>query len=184
TEYYQPIAGWRLFIAPRLFSSGQTQHLYQRGVQVAEYRLRNNGAGLDVGRATSRNSELRLGYEIGHLNADVHVGSLLLPRAAGTMSDIRLLWAYEGVDAPIVPTRGLRFSSAFHWVFQAPGARSAFPLTELQLAAFKPIGKRGIGFLAGNGGTTLGRDAPPVLQFTLGGPLALGAYGPRDIRAT
>jgi hypothetical protein len=88
------------------------------------------------------------------------------------------------VDAPIVPTRGLRFSSAFHWVFQAPGARSGFPLTELRLGAFKPIGKRGIGFLAGDGGTTLGRDAPPVLQFTLGGPLTLGAYGLDEFRGS
>jgi NTE family protein len=45
TEYYHPIAG-RLFIAPRLFSVGQTQDLFQRGVQVAEYRLRNSGGGL------------------------------------------------------------------------------------------------------------------------------------------
>src|SRR5207249_4446042 len=89
-----------------------------------------------------------------------------------------------GADAPIVPTRGLRFSSAFRWIFQAPGARSGFPLTELQLAAFKPIGKRGIGFLAGNGGSTLGRDAPPVLQFTLGGPLTLGAYGLDEFRGS
>jgi NTE family protein len=183
TEYYHPVAG-RWFLAPRLFSMGETQDLFQHGVEVAEYQLRNSGGGLDVGRAISRNSELRLGYEISHLNADVHVGSPLLPRAAGTVSDVRLLWAYEGVDAPIVPTRGLRFSSAFHWVFQAPGARSSFPLTELRLSAFKPIGKRGIGFLTGNGGTTLGRDAPPVLQFTLGGPLALGAYGLDEFRGS
>jgi hypothetical protein len=83
-----------------------------------------------------------------------------------------------------VPTRGVRFSSAFHWVFQAPGAPSGFPLTELRLAAFKPIGKRGIGVLAGSGGTALGREAPPALQFTLGGPLALGAFGLDQFRGS
>jgi NTE family protein len=183
TEYYHPV-GRGLFIAPRLFSVGDTQDLFQHGVEVAEYQLRNSGGGLDFGRAISRNSELRLGYEISHLNADVHVGSPLLPRAAGTVSDVRLLWAYEGVDAPINPNRGLRFSSAFRWVFQAPGARTGFPLTELQLARIQPIGKRGTGFLVGNGGTTLGREAPPVLQFTLGGPLLLSAYGQGEFRGS
>jgi NTE family protein len=183
TEYYHPFGG-RLFLAPRLFTVGETQHLYQHGVKVAEYRLRNNGAGLDLGRAISRNSELRLGYEISHLNAEVHVGSPLLPKAAGGVSAVRLRYGYEGVDAPIVPTRGVRVSSAFRWVFQAPGARSSFPLAELQLSAFKPIGKHGIGFVAGNGGTALGHDAPPVLQFTLGGPLTLGAYGQDEFRGS
>jgi NTE family protein len=53
TEYYHPFGG-RLFLAPRLFSVGDTQHLYQHGVEVAEYRRRQNGVGLDVGRTISR----------------------------------------------------------------------------------------------------------------------------------
>jgi NTE family protein len=185
SEYYRPITpSGRFFVAPRLFYQRENQDLYQRGLRVAEYRVRQTGGSLDVGRALSRNSELRLGYEVSRLNASVRVGDPVLPRLDGTVSAARLLWAYEGQDQPRVPTRGLRAATALRWYFAAPGTSEGFPNAELQLSWFRPLGKRGTGFLLGSGGTSFGHVAPPAQQFTIGGPLTLGAYGLNEFRGS
>jgi outer membrane translocation and assembly module TamA len=52
------------------------------------------------------------------------------------------------------------------------------------MSVFHPLGKDGIGFVRGSGGTSFGHHAPPAQQFTLGGPLTLGAYGVDEFRGS
>jgi hypothetical protein len=63
----------RFFLAPRVFFQQDNVDLYFQGLRVAEYRVRETGASLDFGRAISRNSELRLGYEVSRQEAGVRV---------------------------------------------------------------------------------------------------------------
>jgi NTE family protein len=184
-EYYRPVSpSSRHFLAPWISWRQEMQDLYDRGLRVAEYRVRESGLGLDLGRAISRFSELRLGYGIGDQSASVRVGDPLLPGLEGTVSAARLLFEHDTQDSPRVPTRGLQVATAFHWYFDAPGAQEEFPRAELRLSYARPLGERGVGLVYGGGGTSLGHDLPPAQQFTLGGPLTLGAHGTHEFRGS
>ena len=183
TEYYRPLGenGW--FIAPRAAYDKGTTDLYLSGSRVAEYQTKRAGAGLDFGY-TFRRSELRFGYDIGNVNAQVEVGDPLLPSLNGKVSDASVRWSFDGQDNAIVPTRGLRLSTQARWFFDSPGAGGDFPQAEVNLSAFKPVTKRGSIFVIGGGGTTFNKVAPPAQQFTLGGPFRLGAFGRDEFRAS
>ena len=63
---------------------------------------------------------------------------------------------------------------------QSPGG-GQYPVAEQKLSMFKPISKQGSVFAIASVGTTFGHAAPIVQQFSLGGPLHLGAYGQNDL---
>src|SRR5262249_52741980 len=125
----------------------------------------------------ARASELRLGYQFGHLNARVTTGSPLLPSESGTTSTAILRFQHDGYDNPWVPARGTRVTILSNAYFQAPRAHDTFPRLDARATRFQPLSRRGSLFSYWNYGTTFGSTAPPAQQFTLGGPLRLGAYG-------
>jgi NTE family protein len=182
TEYFRPLGRGGWFAAPRLFMGRSSQSLYRGSDRVAEYRRDQAGLGLDIGHALGRRGEVRLGYEISHLNAWVRIGDPLLPAANGTVRAASLRWLFDGQDSASVPTRGARATVAARWFFESPGAAGGFPQLEAHVSTFKPLAPRSSLFAIGGGGTTLGRDAPPQQQFTLGGPLRLGGYGRDEFR--
>jgi NTE family protein len=184
TEYYRLLGETKFFLAPRVFHERSGQDLFFNGDHVAEYRVRRRGAGVDFGYALSRKSELRFGYEIGQLDAQVSIGDPLLPRLDGRVSNAALRFTYDGQDSALVPTRGVRWQGRAAWFFDSPGAATQFPLAELKVSAFNPINERSSVFAIGATGTTFNRTAPPAQQFTLGGPFRLGAYGRDEFRGS
>jgi len=63
TELYQPLGSSRFFIAPRAFFLKQARGNFVGNHEIAEYHDRRMGAGLDIGFASGRRSEIRVGYE-------------------------------------------------------------------------------------------------------------------------
>lgn len=183
-EYYRPLGLSRWFVAPRLFREEERTNVYQNRARVATYRVRSPGAGMDIGYRTGRDSELRLGYEWRDLKASVSTGDPLLPSLSGPSSAAVLRWQYEGFDNPWVPTSGTRLSLHSQYFFEAPEADGDFPWLEFRGTHFHPLSPRASLFGHVSAGTTFGSDAPPVQQFTLGGPLRLGAYGLDEFRGS
>ncbi len=181
TEYYWPFSENGLFAAMRVYYEWAAKDLYLNDARVSEYRTRRAGAGLDFGY-TFRRSELRLGYRISHVDAEVRAGAPLLPALEGRVSQASLLWEFDGQNSPLVPSRGVRLSAEGRWFFDSPGASGDFSQAEVKLSSFHPIPGRGSIFLIGAGGTTFKRDAPPTEEFTLGGPFRLGAFGRDEFR--
>ncbi len=52
----------------------------------------------------------------------------------------------------------------------------------MEVRFFQPVLKKSSLFLVASGGTSLGREIPVTDEFTLGGPLRLGALGLDEIR--
>ena len=182
TEYYRPLGKSKLFVAPRGFYERGTDDLYLNRSRVAEYQTNRYGVNLDIGLALNRENELRLGYEVGHVNSRVRIGDPLLPTLSGGVSSAGIRYAYDGQDSAIVPRRGLRVNADARWFFTSPGTDSGFPLAEVRASVFRPLSDRGSIFVIGAGGTSFNKDAPPAQQFTLGGPFRLGAYGRDEFR--
>lgn len=183
-EYYRLLGRTKFFVAPRLFYERGTDDLYLNKARVAEYQTNRYGLNLDVGYAIGRESELRAGVDVGHINSRVRIGDPLLPALSGGVSSAGLRYAFDGQDSAIVPTRGVRLNADARWYFTSPGAAGGFPLAEVRASAFTPLSERGSLFVIGAGGTSFDRNAPPAQQFTLGGPFRLGAYGRDEFRGS
>jgi NTE family protein len=107
----------------------------------------------------------------------VTTGSPVLPTTSGTISTAVLRFQHDGLDNPWVPTKGFRLALMSNAYFQAPRAHDTFPRLDARATRFQPLSRRGSLFNFLDYGTTFGSTAPPAQQFTLGGPLRLGAYG-------
>ena len=184
SEYYRPVGGG-FFIAPRAFAQREIIDLFEEGDRSAEYRSTSAGVGLDLGYGFgSRSDEIRLGYQLSHIDASVRIGDPLLPPLEGTISEASLGWVHDGLDSAVVPRSGLRVELRPSWFFQSPGISGGFPQARLRVSFFKKIGGPNSLFLIGEGGTTFDETAPPAQQLTLGGPFRLGAFGQDEFRGS
>lgn len=77
-EYLRPVAGSSWFVAPRIRLRSQTQRFSVAGDPIASYQTQRARAGEDVGVILGATSELRVGYDIGLLDAHVQVGAPVL----------------------------------------------------------------------------------------------------------
>jgi len=183
SELYKPFtATSKWFIAPHASLSSRQFKIFQRADPLVIYRLGTADIGADLGYSFDRFSELRLGYEVGDLDARVRLGLPVFPSVSGRTGDFRLHFLTDHGDDPIVPRRGYTAETTFRWFDTSPGAPEGFPTMQAEVQYFKPITRPASLFFAAEGGTTFGtRDTGPVPQFFLGGPLRLSAYGSNEL---
>jgi len=182
SEYLYPLGQKGFFTAPRAyFARGIENFFSSGGSRVADYQVNRSGLGLDLGYLTRR-SELRAGYEIGRLNADVRTGTPPVTSVSGQVSFTRMRWAFDSTDSSTIPSRGLRLAAEGRWVMDAPLMATEFPQAEINMMLLAPISRRGSAFVSNLLGTTFNKDAPPEMMFTLGGPFRLGAYDFQEFR--
>lgn len=184
TEYYRPFGESRFFAAPKAFYEERRVNFYEGGDRLAEYTFRVTQAGIDFGYSASRNSEIRLGYSIGHQKASLRIGSPQFPDLSGRVSFAALRWNYDTRNSAQISTSGIQVKNSLSYYFDSPGASSGFPQAETEFNAFHPLNGKSILFGFGGGGTTFGKTAPLFQQFTLGGLFNVGGYGSREFRAS
>jgi NTE family protein len=184
-EYYRPLGGAGLFVAPRAFYSSDRTDLYQDSVRVAQYLVRQGGGAVDAGVIFGRTAQLRIGYQLGLQNGQANVGaSAEVPNVEGTLSAASARFVYAGQNGVVAPTHGVRTVASLFWYFRSPGAPEAYPQAEADASSFHAIGSKGALFLYGAGGTSFNNQPGPIQQFTLGGPLRLSAYGLAQFRGS
>ncbi|MBZ5722772.1 MAG: patatin-like phospholipase family protein [Acidobacteriia bacterium] len=183
SEFYHPMgSGLHWFVAPQGFADVDQVNLYSKDAWIAEYKDRRLGGAFDLGYAFSRNSELRVGYEIANRNLSPRIGSPdVLPTLAGRVGTTRLRYRLVDVDNPVVPRSGINLNLRTQWLDASPGATSGFPLAETRMSIFKPISKPASLLFSAFGGTTFGHDHTGVPVFSLGGPRTLAAYGTNEL---
>jgi len=200
TEFYQPVAGTRLFVAPYAFASKLARNAFSGQTRIAVFGDERAGGGLDLGFNFNRLSEIRLGYQIFEGKLDPLIGSAGLPILSGSTGQLRLRYVWDGQDNPAVPSRGTRIIANLSRTLQSPSLVHPIDQVDLQTSTFIPIGRRDSDdpsilpktsvFLNASGGTTFhgasGCASPPgslgcpLQLFTLGGPFRLGAYLPDE----
>ena len=181
-EYYRPLDGKNFFVAPRAYFWASSVDLFQDGDRVAEYRERKVATGIDFGYTFNRNSQVRVGYEVGRDEARVQIGDPVLPKIDGLLSVGNVQFVYEGHNNAMVPTRGASLNAQARWFFAAPGSTDSFPQAEIRASYLKPLNEKSSVFTYASAGTTFSDAAAPLEQFTLGGPFRLGAFGPQEFR--
>jgi NTE family protein len=200
TEFYQPIAGTRLFVAPYAFASKYARNAFSGLTRIAVFGDERAGGGLDLGFNFNRRSELRAGYEIFGDNLRPIIGAAGLPILSGSTGELRARYVFDGQDSPTVPSRGTRIIANLTRTLQSPNLLHPIDQIDLQTSSFFPLGHRDPAdpaappktslFLNASGGTTFhaasgcatppGTLGCPLQLFTLGGPFRLGAYLPDE----
>jgi NTE family protein len=180
TEYYQPIAMSRFFVAPLAFASKFARNSFTGTTRVAVFGDERAGGGLDLGYDSGRRSEFRLGYEAFTGKLDPLIGSAGLPIVHGSTGEFRLRYVWDGQDSPTVPSRGLRVVANLSRVLQSPGLAHPIAQIDVQTSTFIPLGAKTSLFFIASGGSTFHGAAGPFQLFALGGPFHLGAYLPQE----
>jgi NTE family protein len=179
TEFYQPVAGTRFFVAPYAFASKAARNSFTGLTQVAVFGDERAGGGLDLGY-TERRGEFRFGYEIFAGKLSPLIGSTGLPITSGSTGEVRARYVWDGQDSPSVPSIGTRVVATLSRVLQSPGLTHPIGQLDVQTSSFVPLGAKMSLFFAASGGTTFRGSAGPFQIFALGGPFRLGAYLPQE----
>ena len=190
---YHPV--WRsLFVAPYAGVVNRTFNRTNEGAVVARYSQTISSTGLDFGTNLGRTSDLRLGADIGRLDADVKIGDPGLPAVSGKETTAHLAWRMDTTDSPVVPSIGTRARATLSYVYDGPnvtvddvlvtsGERNSVKLPQLdgEASRFWTLNQRNRLFVLGGGGTSFSHHPLPVDQYPLGFPLHLGAYNMAEI---
>jgi len=181
TEYYTPLKKG-FFLAPRAVYHRDSRNYFVNGNQLANYRIRNAGAGLDLGYGLGlRSDEIRFGYSISSQDAGVKKGEPILPNLSGASGQFSLRWNHDSRDHPVIPKRGLRIEARGRHFPHTPGAPHALSQLAGRFVAFAtPIPKYTF-FGSVRGGTTFEKIAPAPQKFMLGGPLNIGSLSPNEV---
>jgi NTE family protein len=177
---FTPVSKW--FIAPHGTASTRVFKIYEKGNPLADYKLGQADIGMDVGYGFNRFSELRFGYEVGYLDANLRLGTPVFDSVNGRTGAAKLHYVFDHTDSPVIPRSGVRSETTFRWFDTSPGTTSAFPSLQTNLEYFQPVSELGSVFVDGEGGTTFGFNSTGIPQFFLGGPLTLSAYGLNELQ--
>ena len=178
TEFYQPIAQSRLFVAPYLFASKYARNSFSGLTRIAVFGDERAGGGFDIGYNSGRRSEFRLGYELFEGKLAPLVGAAGLPTVHGSTGEFRARFVWDGQDSPSVPSRGTRIVATATRVLQSPDLARPIGQLDVQTSSFIPLSDKTSLFIDASGGSTFRGSAGPFQVFALGGPFRLGAYLP------
>jgi len=182
SELYRPFrAESHWFVAPHASASDTSFQIYAKNDPLADYRIYRLNVGADLGYGFSRFSEVRVGYEVGHLSTKLRLGTPEIPAVDGRTGAARLRYLMDHTDDPVIPLRGVRWESNFHWFDSSPGATSSFPVLDARVEFFQPVSRAASFFLSSEGGSTFGSRNTGVPQFFLGGASRLSAYGVNEL---
>lgn len=182
TEYYHPFTSFiHWFMAARGTADSSPFNVYRTNRLVAEYRDRRTGGGMDLGYAFGRSGELRIGYDAGYQKVSEDLGAPVTPAVRGRFGYTSLRYRLDRFDDPVIPRRGVRLESQFHFYDIKPGTPDVVPTEELRFGAAHRTSEKASVLLFASGGTSFTTKNTGFPPFTLGGPLRLGAYGTNEL---
>jgi NTE family protein len=182
SELYRPFSpASRWFFSPHAGASSSAFKIYRKSDPLAEYRLNGAQIGGDIGYGFSRFSEIRLGYEVGFLDARLRLGTAEFSSLNGRTGATRLRWLFDHTDDPVIPRSGVNAESNLRWYDTTPGQTNRFPVADTRVGFFQPITRPASLFVVAQGGTTFGYSSNGYPQFFLGGSNRLSAYGTNEL---
>jgi NTE family protein len=176
-ELFKPVkAGSRWFVAPRLYVTNTETAYYEGSSQLAQFKQLRNGLGVDIGYQFNARTELRAGEDFQKFEERRTIGSPLDQEFKLTPLVTTARFQYLGQDEVMLPTKGSAARVSLSYSTERPNADGGVTQLNGVLEHFIPVGKRGILFGVGSGGTSFGASNLGLAGFSLGGPIRLTAY--------
>jgi len=176
SELYQPLEErGRLFVAPYGYLGQFTRGVFVGDDRIAEYRVRQADAGLDLGAALGTWGEVRLGPVFRWINAEVDTGPPALPDLRVNASGLRFKLFGDRQDTAYFARSGDSLRIDAYEALTALGADDSYRRVQALWTGSHSFGPHTLNgaLLAGS---DLGSGMPYYDAFTLGGPFRLSGY--------
>ena len=182
SEFYQPLEHSRTFFAaPRVSWDQSYIDLYQGNDIITQYQLTRSIAGVDFGIQPWTYGDIRLGYEGGTANLNVHRGTFDLPRENVDLSGIRFRVIADQLDNVHFPHTG--YFGVIDYYASQPGLGADDRYQNLTVSLTKAFTYRSYTLLASGRFDTYISDPVPFYEtFTLGGLWNLTGYQKDQLR--
>jgi len=152
SELYRPLTPTsRWFVAPRGSASDTNFKIYRMNDPLAEYRVGRATIGVDFGYGFSRFTEVRVGYEIGDLDAKLRLGTPEFASVSGTHGKFSLFAADGSCRRPNHSAARLQIRHAVPICGYEPRRDGKFPAMNVRLSYFQPVSKPGSIFFTAEG---------------------------------
>jgi NTE family protein len=184
SEFYQPLDfKGRYFVAPRVDFERDRQSIYEDGTLVADFDVRQNTLGLDLGYAAGTFGELRVGLERGQ-GKSTHAGGVEIPEAEIDRIEIgnaRVLLRADTLDDPYFPRRGEVLIVDAKFSREGLGADDEYDRYEGLFTKYGSFGRNSV-FGGLEGGTRGGNELPLYAEFSIGGIGTLSGFRQNELR--
>ncbi len=186
TEFYQPIgyaSNW--FVVPRLLVERQNFDIFEGDERIATYRVRNQEAGLDLGREFGSWGEMRAGVVRGDGNRHLLVGDPddpdLPPRTRFERGELFWRFSVDLLDDVYFPRDGQLFTLQWNAPREGLGAEAGADRISFDGTLARSWG-RSTWILSAAGGAQVSGPTDTVQDFfTLGGLFNLSGLSPDAI---
>jgi NTE family protein len=198
-ETVMPLGRSAVFVAPRVAVSRADRTFFAGDRSAGELRTVQSGAGADLGVVAGRAAEVRIGFDAAYLHGTPLVGTPAIASVSGGERFATARLTLDWQDSPVVPRHGLWLRAHLRrYLATADAAGPVDPATgaaanltdpsrfwqgEADASVFAPVGTNGRLFGRFAGGTSFGAR-PAFHDFSLGGPLRLGAFSPEQLRGS
>jgi NTE family protein len=182
SEFYQPLEYTRtFFVAPHVNWNQSYYDLYQGNDIIAQYQLTRTTAGIDFGIQPWTYGDIRLGYQGGTANLEIHRGTFDLPRENVDLSGIRFLAIADQLDNVHFPHSGYFGVIDFYSSQPELGADDRYQ--KLTVSLSKAFTYRSYTLVAsGRFDTSISGRLPFYETFTLGGLWNMSGYQKDQLR--
>ena len=182
-EHYQRFGFSRFFLAPNVGAERRVTELFVDGEAVAEYQVRRYTATADAGLRVSADSELRVGYTFGRVEAERGIGAVILPEFAGAERNTHILYRHDGQTSAFAPSRGLlAITQLVFWDRNPTAPDLNFAQFDAKGSYFRTVNRLDRVYIQYGAGTSFGTDVPIAYKFTLGGLYKLSGYENDEFR--
>ena len=179
-SWYRPLFKTRVFTRLSGVMDQNTLDYVADDVVIAQYKLRRELIGADLGLNITPVSELTAGLRSGHVDASVRAGDPGLPEVGGLEARFVMQFRHDGHDSPVVPSKGTAAVVDLTHYVRSPTSelveRTNEGVTQLEAgtATFWKWRQANRLFVVASAGTSF--DGKPISQFSLGRVFQLDAF--------
>jgi len=178
SEFYQPLTlASRYFVAPRVSFE---EHSVFGPDRIAEYRVHNYEAALDVGRELSNWGEARVGVRRGSGRSRVLIGDRSLGTDDFSRGGVFARFSYDKLDSLYFPRRGQQFEMQWRGERSGLGSDENFDVFTMSYLIARSFDRHTFIFSTDLGTTADALPTPPNF-FTLGGFFNLSGLAPGSL---
>jgi len=180
TQFYQPVDyRQRWFVQPYATAQSRKANLYFDGERLAEYRVPQYQAGIELGANLGTYGQARVGWQERKEEAHLEVGSPLFPDAKSRTGALTANISIDQYNYAFFPTRGYKIDVDYFDARRVEEGPS-YARVEARASAAFPVGPvTVIPSLAG--GRTVRGSLPVGDLFSLGGLARLSAFSEGQI---
>ena len=183
-EFYQPLNATRTwFIAPSVRIEARDLQLYDKDVEVADYRDREAEADFDIGRTLGNWGEIRAGFHRANGSARVRLGDPTLVQQQYNNGELFVKFSYDRLDNLHFPREGQTFT--FQWDANRTnlGADTASDKVQADWLMARSAGRNTLLWWTSAGSVVGGHINPTVIPnlFPLGGFFNLSGLAPTSL---